>query len=140
MRANIPKLPMGAVKIVPDMSDADVRAWNRTEAYRMREYEAMANAMLISMLYVLTTKRGHGAQRLREDWEWMIEARAEARRDLRVQAGTYQLAATGKNVEDYYMREELRKKGCDILAWEKGVKMDAEGNVSFAAWDGGRRK
>lgn len=140
MRANIPKLPMGAVKIFPDMSDADVRAWNRTEAYRMREYEAMANAMLISMLYVLTTKRGHGAQRLREDWEWMIEARAEARRDLRVQAGTYQLAATGKNVEDYYMREELRKKGCDILAWEKGVKMDAEGNVSFAAWDGGRRK
>ena len=140
MRANIPKLPMGAVKIFPDMSDADVRAWNRTEAYRMREYEAMANAMLISMLYVLTTKRGHGAQRLREDWEWMIEARAEARRDLRVQMGTYQLAATGKNVEDYYMREELRKKGCDILAWEKGVEMDQEGNVSFAAWDGGRRK
>ena len=140
MRANIPKLPMGAVKIFPDTSDADVRAWNRTEAYRMREYEAMANAMLISMLYVLATKRGHGAQRLREDWEWMIEARAEARRDLRVQAGTYQLAATGKNVEDYFMREELRKKGCDILAWEKGVEMDAEGNVSFAAWDGGRRK
>lgn len=72
MRANIPKLPMGAVKIFPDMSDADVRAWNRTEAYRMRE--------------------------------------------------------------------ELRKKGCDILAWEKGVEMDQEGNVSFAAWDGGRRK
>lgn len=140
MKANIPKLPMGAVKIFPDMSEADVRAWNRTEPYRAREYEAMANAMLISMLYVLTTKRGHGAQRLREDWEWMIEARAEARRDLRVQMGTYQLAATGKNVEDYYMREELRKKGCDILAWEKGVQMDAEGNVSFAAWDGGRRK
>lgn len=140
MRANIPKLPMGAVKIFPDMSDADVRAWNRTEPYRMREYEAMANAVLISMLYILATKRGHGAQRLREDWEWMIEARAEARRDLRVQMGTYQLAATGKNVEDYYMREELRKKGCDILAWEKGVQMDAEGNVSFAAWDGGRRK
>jgi hypothetical protein len=140
MRANIPKLPMGAVKIFPDMSDADVRAWNRTEAYRMREYEAMANAMLISMLYVLATKRGHGAQRLREDWEWMIEARAEARRDLRVQMGTYQLAATGKNVEDYFMREELRKKGCDLLAWEKGVEMDVEGNVSFAAWDGGRRK
>lgn len=109
MKANIPKLPMGAVKIFPDMSDADVRAWNRTEAYRMRE-------------------------------EGMIRYRAEARKDLRVQTGTYQLAATGKNVEDYYMREELRKKGCDILAWEKGVKMDAEGNVSFAAWDGGRRK
>lgn len=53
MKANIPKLPMGAVKIFPDMSDADVRAWNRTEPYRAREYEAMANAMLISMLYYL---------------------------------------------------------------------------------------
>ena len=131
MKANIPKLPMGAVKIFPDMSDADVRAWNRTEPYRAREYEAMANAMLISMLYVLATKRGHGAQRLREDWEWMIEARAEARRDLRVQMGTYQLAATGKNVEDYYMREELRKRGCDVLEWEKHVDMDEAGNVRF---------
>ena len=38
------------------------------------------------------------------------------------------------------MAEELRKRGCDVLAWEKGVQMDAEGNVSFAAWEGGRRK
>lgn len=140
MRANIPKLPMGAVKIFPDMSDADVRAWNRTEVYRMREYEAMANAMLISMLYYLMTVEHYGAVKLRRAWEGMIRYRAEARKDLRVQAGTYQLAATGKNVEDYFMREELRKKGCDILAWEKGVTMDAEGGVHFAPWDGGKDK
>ena len=80
MRANIPKLPMGAVKIFPDMSDADVRAWNRTEVYRMREYEAMANAMLISMLYYLMTVEHYGAVKLRRAWEGMIRYRAEAGR------------------------------------------------------------
>ena len=99
-----------------------------SKALAMVEYLTVATGITAADLMVKTA-----------DVE-LIEARAEARRDLRVQAGTYQLAATGKNVEDYYMREELRKKGCDILAWEKGVKMDAEGNVSFAAWDGGRRK
>ena len=117
----------------PDMNDADVRAWIRTTKWRMQEYEAVANAMLVSMLYALMIGRGHGAQRLREDWEMMI--RAEIRRDLRVQDGEYKLAATYQNVEDYYMREELRKKGCDVLAWEKGVQMDADGNVSFARWE-----
>ena len=65
----------------------------------------------------------------------MILCRAQARRDLRVQEGRYELAATGKNVEDYYMREELRKKGCEVLEWERGVTMDAEGGVHFAPWD-----
>lgn len=118
----------------PDMNDADVRAWIRTTKWRMQEYEAVANAMLVSMLYGLMIRRGHGALRLREDWETMILSRAEIRRDLRVQDGEYKLAATYQNVEDYYMREELRKKGCDVLAWEKGVKMDADGNVTFAEW------
>ena len=117
-----------------DMNDADVRAWIRTTKWRMQEYEAVANAMLVSMLYGLMIRRGHGALRLREDWETMILSRAEIRRDLRVQDGEYKLAATYQNVEDYYMREELRKKGCDVLAWEKGVKMDADGNVTFAEW------
>lgn len=121
----------------PDMNDADARAWIRTTKWRMQEYEAVANAMLVSMLYALMIGRGHGAQRLREDWEMMIRARAEIRRDLRVQEGEYKLAATYKNVEDYYMREELRKKGCDVLAWEKGVQMDADGNVNFAGWERG---
>ena len=123
-------------KQVLKMTDTDVRAWNRTTEYRMREYEAMANAMLVSMLYVMATKRGHGPQRLREDWEWMIEARSEIRRDLRIQEGEYELAATYENVEDYYMREELRKKGCDVLEWEKGVTMDDDGHVHFAPWGG----
>jgi hypothetical protein len=137
MRANIPKLPMGAVKIFPDMSEADMRAWNRTEPYRAREYEAMANAMLISMLYYLMTEEHYGAIKLRRAWEGMIRYRAEARKDLRVQEGRYELAATGKNVEDYYMREELRKKGCDVLEWERGVTMNADGGVHFAPWKRG---
>ena len=126
-------------KRVMRMSDTDVRAWNRTTEYRMQEYEAVANAMLVSMLYVLATKRGHGEQRLREDWEWMIRARAEIRRDLRIQEGEYELAATFQNVEDYYMREELRKKGCDVLEWEKHVEMDQDGNVRFMDREGSKR-
>lgn len=123
-------------KQVMRMTDTDVRAWNRTTEFRMREYEAMANAMLVSMLYVLAIKRGHGEQRLREDWEWMIQARAEIRRDLRIQEGNYELAATFQNVEDYYMREELRKRGCDVIEWEKHVEMDQEGNVRFMDREG----
>lgn len=140
MKANLPNVRQAPVKVFSAMSDADARAWERTAGYRMQEYEAVANAMLISMLYYLMTEEHRGAVTLRRAWEGMIRYRAEARKDLRVQMGSYQLAATGKNVEDYYMREELRKKGCDILAWEKGVEMDAEGNVSFAPWDGGRDK
>lgn len=137
MKSHIRREPPAILRQFPDMTEAEIKAWNRTEKYRMAEHEAMANAMLISMLYALAVGRGHGAQRLREDWEWMIRARAEIRRDLRIQEGNYELAATGQNVEDYYMREELRKKGCDILAWERGVTMDAEGGVHFAPWTRG---
>ncbi len=137
MKANFEKKePPMILRQFPDMTDADIRAWNRVAKYRMLEHEATADAMLISMLYYLATKEKdpHGAERLRQDWEGMIRCRAEARRDLRVQEGRYELAATGKNVEDYYMREELRKKGADVLEWERGVTMDAEGGVYFAPW------
>ena len=123
-------------KYFPDMSETDAKAWLRTTKWRMQEYEAVANAMLVSMLYSQMIKRGHGEFRLRQDWEWMIEARSEIRRDLRIQEGEYELAATYENVEDYYMREELRKKGCDVLEWEKGVTMDDDGHVHFAPWGG----
>lgn len=122
------------IKDVMGMSDADLRAWKRTEKYRMREYEAMANAMLISLLYYLMTEERRGAVTLRRTWEGMILSRAEARRELRVQDGEYVLAATGENVEDFYMYEELRKKGADVLEWERGVTMDADGGVHFAPW------
>lgn len=138
MRANLPRVRPGAVKIFPAMTDREARAWALTEPYRMQEYEAVANAMLISMLYALAVGRGHGAQRLREDWEWMIRARAEIRRDLRIQEGSYELAATFQNVEDYYMREELRKRGCDVIEWEKHVEMDQDGNVRFMDREGRR--
>lgn len=126
------------IKDVMGMSDADLRAWKRTEKYRMKEHEAMANAMLISMLYALSINEQdpHGAKRLRRDWEDMIRCRAEARRELRIQDGEYVLAATGKNVEDFYMYEELRKKGCDVIEWEKHVEMDQEGNVRFTDKEG----
>lgn len=124
------------IKDVMGMSDADLRAWKRTEKYRMKEHEATANAMLVSMLYALSINEQdpHGATRLRRDWEDMVRCRAEARRELRIQDGEYVLAATGENVEDYFMYEELRKKGADVLEWERGVTMDDEGRVHFAPW------
>ena len=134
MKANIRKDPPMILRQFPDMTEAEIKAWNRTEKYRMMEHEATANAMLISMLYYLMTEEGRGAMTLRRAWEGMIRCRAEIRRDLRVQEGRYELAATGQNVEDYYMREELRKKGCDILEWERGVTMDAQDGVHFAPW------
>lgn len=134
MKANIRKDPPMILRQFPDMTEAEIKAWNRTEKYRMMEHEATANAMLISMLYYLMTEEGRGAVTLRRAWEGMIRCRAEIRRDLRVQEGRYELAATGQNVEDYYMREELRKKGCDILEWERGVTMDAQDGVHFAPW------
>ena len=135
MKANLPNARQAPVKVFPTMSDADARAWERTAGYRMQEYEAMANAMLISMLYYLMVNEKYGAIKLRRAWEGMIRYRAEARRELRVQEGKYVLAATGKNVEDFYMREELRKKGCDVLAWEQGVTMNDQEEVSFAPWE-----
>lgn len=134
MRANIPRVKPGATKIFPAMTNQEARAWDLTEAYRMKEYDAVFNAQLISILYYLATEEGYGPVRLRRAGEGMILARAEARRDMRAQDGQYVLAATGKNVEDYYMRDELRKKGCDVLEWERGVTMDAEGGVHFAPW------
>ena len=134
MKAHIRQEPPAILRQFPDMTEAEIKAWNRTEKYRMAEHAAMANAMLISMLYYLMTEEGRGAVTLRRAWEGMIRCRAEARRDLRVQEGRYELAATGKNVEDYYMREELRKKGCDVLEWERGVTMNADGGVYFAPW------
>ena len=120
------------IKDVMGMSDTDLRAWKRTEKPRMKEHEAMANAMLVSMLYYIMTGEGKVPVVLRRMWEGMILSRAEARRELRIQDGEYVLAATGKNVEDFYMYEELRKKGADVLAWERAVRMDEEGNVWFS--------
>lgn len=134
MKSHIRTEPPAILRQFPDMTEAEIKAWNRTEKYRMAEHEAMGNAIIISLLYYLMTEEGRGAVTLRRAWEGMIRCRAEARRDLRVQEGRYELAATGKNVEDYYMREELRKKGCDVLEWERGVTMDAEGGVHFAPW------
>ena len=136
MKAHVRKEPPAILRAYPEMTEADIKAWNRTEKWRMAEYEAMANAILISVLYALSINEQdpHGAKRLRRDWEDIIRCRAQARRDLRIQDGEYVLAATGKNVEDYYMLEELRKKGADVLEWERGVTMDNDGGVHFGPW------
>jgi hypothetical protein len=134
MKANYCQNKLPQAKPFERMTEKELRAWNATEAYRMQEYEAIANAMLVSMLYYFASEQGYGAVRLRRIWEGMIRTRVTIRRDLRIQDGAYELAATYHNVEDYCMREELRKKGCDVLEWEKGVTMDAHEGVHFAPW------
>ncbi len=120
------------------MTDREKRAWILTAPYREQEYEALADAIVISVLYALATQENdpHGAVRLRRDWEAMVKTRANARRELRKQDGEYQIAIAGKNVEDYYMREELRKRGADVLEWERHVDMDDDGEITFT--DAGR--
>jgi hypothetical protein len=122
------------------MSAKESRAWDMTEAYRMREYDAMATVMIMSMLYYLATneKDPMGAVRLRQAWEGMVRVRAEARAALREMSSgaDYTLMATGKNVEDYYMMEELRKMGVNLKQWEDSTKIDPKtGEVTFGPWE-----
>lgn len=128
------KIKPGALALMKFASKKKKEAWILTEPERMQEYDAVAEAMEISMLYGLSTdeKDPHGAIRLRRDWENMIRARVKARAVLRQQEGEYQLAATSKNVEDFYMAEELRKKGVDIREWLSGLEINYEtGEVIF---------
>jgi hypothetical protein len=134
MKANIPRVKLGMYKVFPKMTDREAKAWDIVAPWREQEYEAMANVMLISMLYYLMTEEGRGAVTLRRAWEGMIRCRVAARKAMRQQDGVYILEHTGKNVEDFYMREELRKKGCDVLEWEKGVTLDDQDEVHFAPW------
>lgn len=139
MQANYkPKVKPGTAGLFPHMSEKEKRAWLLTEPYRMQEYDAYAMAMEITMLYALATmeKDPHGPVRLRRDWEAMIRCRVLARTMLRKQEGEYQLAATAKNVEDFYFREELRKMGVDVQEWLKGLEINFEtGEVKFHAPD-----
>ena len=129
------------------MSAKEARAWDMTEPYRMREYDAMATVMIMSMLYYLATKEEdpHDPVSLRQDWEGMVRVRAEARAALReLSSGAdYTLMGTGKNVEDYYMMEELRKLGVNIKQWEDSTQIDPKtGEITFGPWEppkGGRR-
>ena len=77
-----------------NMTDKEKRAWLLTAPYREQEYTALADAIVISVLYALATLETdpHGAVRLRRDWEAMVKTRANARRELRKQEGEYQLA------------------------------------------------
>lgn len=73
-------------------------------------------------------------------WD-MTEARA-ALRELSSGAD-YTLQATGKNVEDFYMMEELRKRGVNLKQWEDSTQIDPKtGEITFGPWEppkGGRR-
>ena len=128
------KVKPNALKLMKFKSKKEEQAWILTEPYRMQEYEAYATAMEITVLYSLATraKDPMGAVRLRQTWEDMIRARVMARTMLRQQEGEYQLAATAKNVEDFYFREELRKKGVDVQEWIDGLEIHYEtGEVIF---------
>lgn len=126
------KVKPGTAGLLPHMTDKEKRAWLLIEPYRMQEYDAYSEATEITLLYALAKEFGFGASRLRRAWEAMIRYRVEARAILRQQEGEYQLAATAKNVEDFYFREELRKIGVDVQKWLDGLKIDFEkGEVCF---------
>ncbi len=131
------KVNPASVGLFQGMSHKEAVAWDLTEKYRMMEYSAVADTILLSMLYYLATEEGYGPLRLRRAWEGMVRVRAVARVDMReLSSGKeYKLEATGKNVEDFYMREELRKRGCDLKAWERDTRITSEGVVIFGPWE-----
>lgn len=137
MQANYkPKVKPGTAGLFPHMTEKEKRAWLLTEPYRLEEYEAYADATEITLLYALAMEFGFRGVRLRRAWEAMIRYRVMARAMLRQQEGEYQLAATAKNVEDFYFREELRKMGADVQAWTRGMEINFEtGEVKFHAPD-----
>ena len=118
------------------MTDKEKKAWLLTAPYRRKEYEAVVDTMEMSVLYALRTLEGdeHGYVRLRRIWEQMIPTRVKLRTELRIQDGEYVIADTGKNVEDYYMREELRKIGVVPWEWQKHMTINEEtGEVIFGS-------
>lgn len=135
MRANYEtKVKPGTLGLLPYMTEREGKAWILTEKYRMQEYEAVVDAIEISLLYGLAhmEKDPFGPVRLKRAWESMIRARVKARTMLRQCDGEYKLAATGKNVEDFYMREELRKMGVTPWEWQKHMTINDEtGEVVF---------
>lgn len=133
MEANYkPKVKPGATKLFPHMSDKEKKAWALIEPYRMQEYDAYADATEITLLYALAKEFGFGPVRLRRAWEAMVRYRVEARTMLRQQEGEYQIAATAKNVEDFFFREELRKMGVDVQKWWRSMEINFEtGEVTF---------
>lgn len=69
----------------------------------------------------------NGMKALYEDALVLInEARAQFR-EYGTEAGNgYEICRTGKNVENYAIREELRKLGVDVANWESEVECNAE--------------
>lgn len=118
----------------PGMTDRELKAWNLVEKYRAEEYEAVVDVIEISFLYAMASreKDRYGAVRCKQMWQDMIRARVKARAMLRRCEGGYTIEATGKNVEDFFMREELRKIGVEPWEWQKHMSINVDtGEVVF---------
>ena len=62
MNANYkPKVNSASVGLFPGMSYKEARAWDLTAKYRMMEYSAMGDVMIMSILYYLAIEEGRGA-------------------------------------------------------------------------------
>lgn len=136
MKANYnPKVdPLEGWTFPSGMTEKEKRAWVLTAPYRQREYESVVDVVEMSCLYGLSKldKDAHGSLRLRRDWESMIRALVKTQAELRMQDGEYVIAETGQNVENYYMREELRKIGVEPWEWQKHMRIIKEtGEVVF---------
>lgn len=127
MKANYkPKVNPYSVGFLRHMSDKEARAWALTAEYRKREYDAYAYAEELSVLYMLAVEYGFGKIRLKRAWKRLIKNRVLVRHELRRQG--YIIKDTGKNVEDIYMEEELRRRGVNLKQWIDTLEFNAETN------------
>ena len=130
MNANYkPKVNPYSSGMFSHMSDKEVRAWKLTEPYRKREYDSYAYAVELSVLYMMAVEFGFGKIRLKRAWKRLIQNRVLVRRHLRENG--YVIKDTGKNIEDTYMEEELRKRCVNLKEWLGTVVFDIENNEVF---------
>lgn len=107
--------------------------YERLRMKRMDELEAYGRTLMATVLWMLHTKKGYGAKRLRQSYEDIIRVRAEFRQFYRGGEG-YKESHTGDNVEDYALLMALKSIGVDLKAWEdeRFILDEKTGEVSWS--------
>lgn len=98
------------------------------EAYLDEERGDLCQVIMETMLYA-AAQRYHlgenGCKALYLDSLRLINESRALMREYGTEAGNaYEIKRTGKNVENYYIREELRKMGINVGDWERAIECD----------------
>ena len=98
------------------------------EAFMDQERADLVRCVMECFLYAAAQRYHLGAAGVKKLYEDAIRDIWESRalfRDYGSGQG-YEIQRTGHNAENVYYREELRKMGVDVGAWEDGITIDDE--------------